>query len=45
LTKKILSKREKENLCLKDLNKKLLKQIKCLKDEKLEGQNKVDSEN
>ena len=43
--KKHLSEQEKETLCLKNLNKKLLEQIKCLKDEKLECQNKVDSKN
>lgn len=30
---------------LKDLNKTLLEQVKCLKDEKLKGKNKVASEN
>ena len=40
-----LSEKEEENLCLKDLNKKLLEQIKCLKNEMLECQNKVDLRN
>ena len=40
-----LSGKEEEILCLKNINQNLLEQIKCLKVEKLEYQNKVDSEN
>ena len=42
---KSLSNKEEENLRLKTLNQRLLEQIKCLKNEKLEYQNKVDLEN